>query len=385
MNVVSVMRFLLITLLSVFLAGCHSQDEPVLQTQQANSEQLYFVNQKWNDTMVVCVLYDSLQNTTGYLLGGDTFAVDSSCRIDSAYQYIRNKSLLAFAEKFCDTANEKPVHPAPVQREEIDLLVCNEAFLDNQYQWLMIDSGYAVAPICFQEIHLDNDRKKELVVEIIRDNYWEHLYMIYQQKEQSFELAGTISAINRNFWPAPLERIEKSDYWAVPSFGWGTGYSAIYHTFYKMVGDIVVQMSEQITVSNFHSLYLFTSGDFSADSYIDSEVSFPDPNTLSITYSYSLIFFEDTNQIRVIDEAHYRTAYYLSSSKNRFETKDLYLREGEVDYDEEIELTPVFANKIEKMRVSGTAKQRKLLKGFKKEDWLVHYNRTCNPNSSSFD
>ncbi|MFN8713797.1 MAG: hypothetical protein ACK5Z2_13205 [Bacteroidota bacterium] len=385
MNVVSDMRFLLITLCSALLAGCASQSEPEPQTQNVNEYKLYFVNTKWNDTMVIRVLYDSSHYTIGYLLGGDTFAVDSSSRIDSAYQYIRNKSLLAFAEKFCDTANEKPVHPAPVQREEIDLLVCNEAFLDDQYQWLMIDSGYSVAPIYFQEINLDNNRKKELVVEIIRDNYWEHLYMIYQQKEKSYELAGTISAINRNFWPAPLERIEKSDYWAVPSFGWGTGYSAIYHTYYKLIGGIPIQMSEQITVSNYHWLYSLLSGDYTVDSYIDSEVSFPDPNTLSITYSYSLIFFEDTNQIRVIDEAHYRTAYYLSPSKNRFETKDIYLREGDVDYEEEIELTPVFAGELERLQKHGTPLQKRLLKGYRKSDWLIPNNIAGNTAKSDTD
>jgi hypothetical protein len=98
-----------------------------------------------------------------------------------------------------------------------------------------------------------------------------------------------------------------------------------------------------------------------------------------------LIFFEDTNQIRVIDEAHYRTAYYLSPSKNRFETKDVYLREGDVDYEEEIELTPAFADELERLQKHGTPLQKRLLKGYRKSDWLVQYERTSNPNSSSAD
>jgi hypothetical protein len=144
-------------------------------------------------------------------------------------------------------------------------------------------------------------------------------------------------------------------------------------------------MSEQITVSNYHWLYSLLSGDYTVDSYIDSEVSFPDPNTLTITYSYSLIFFEDTNQIRVIDEAHYRTVYYLSPSKNRFETKDLYITRGENDEDPEIELTPVFVDQIERLKRKGSPLQKRLLKGYRKSDWLIQNNIAGNTAKSDTD
>lgn len=358
------------------------EEQATTQSQSSTPEKIRFVNPKWKDTLYVTLLRDSVQRTSGYLLGGDTFLVDSNSRIDSAAQYIRNASVQAFIETFCDTANEKPIYPAPVKREEIDLLVCNETFLNDQYQWLMIDSEYTVAPICFQEIHLNNDRKKELVIEIIRDRHWEHFYMIYHNDGERYTLAGTVSAINRNFWPAPIERIEKSDYWAVPSFGWGTGYTAIYHTYYKLISGIPIQMSEQITVGNSHWIYAMSDNEFSASTEIDSEVSFSNDNKLNITYSYTLKFSGDSAEYIIINKAHYRTIYQLSKTKNRYETTDLYITRGETDEDPEIELTPVFVDQIESLKKKGMPLQRRMLKEFHKANWLIE-NKTNNATKSS--
>ena len=185
MNVVSVMRFLLITLCSALLAGCASQSEPEPQTQNVNEYKLYFVNTKWNDTMVIRVLYDSSHYTIGYLLGGDTFAVDSSSRIDSAYQYIRNKSLLAFAEKFCDTANEKPVHPTPLNYNDLDEFICDGLPGDDQRQYYLIDSGNIIVRVWMEEKNLDRDPKPELIIEIDRSHVYQHHYRIYQLSQLS--------------------------------------------------------------------------------------------------------------------------------------------------------------------------------------------------------
>jgi hypothetical protein len=276
------MRLLLLTLFPALLSGCFSQDEK-LPDQTINEEKFYFVNAKWKDTLAINVLHDSLQRITGYLLAGDTFQVDSSSKIDSVFKYIRNSQLQEFIAVFCDSMNEKPIHPTPVKYTELELLICNEVFKDTTYQWMLLDTGYSASAIYFQEINLDYNRQKEVVIEIASPQEWEHRYLVYQNSNPEFRLTGTLSAINRNTAKTPIERIDRSDYWAVCSFGWGTGYGATYHTYYKLIGGIPIQMSEQITVSNFHSLYLFSSDGYTIDSYIDSDVSFPDPNTLSIT------------------------------------------------------------------------------------------------------
>jgi hypothetical protein len=346
---------------------------------------LSFVSPKWKNELIITEIQYQQDLVTGYLLGNDTYPADMTSNIDSTFKYIRNRSLQLFIQSFCDTANEKPVYPFLIKREKIDSLITNKLFRANTHKWFMADSLNFISQLVIQQINLDDDPAKEIVIEIIRDNHWEHVYRLYKKNGLKYISIGETWAINRNFWPAPIKKMPGWPYWAVTSFGWGTGYGAGCLSFYKIQNNYIIQMSDPITEFNYHSLYFFSESDYGAIAEINSEFNFIDKTNLKISYYYTLKFFSDTTEIILLNKVKHISYYSCNNAINRFITNDIYITRGDSIYDGEIELTPAFANKLEKMRVSGTARQRKLLKGFKKEDWLIDYDRTCNPNSSSID
>lgn len=357
------MRWLSITLLPFFLTGCNNEQAENAIENPAR-EQIWFVNAKWKDTLFIALLKDSMQQTTGYLLGGDTFLVDSKIDSDSTETQVRNRSLKSFIDQFTDTSNTKPTYPRLIKRNEIDLLLCNETFMRDSLYWLIQDSSEFISPIFFQEINLDGNRKKEVVIEIVHD-YLEHQYLIFQNADTAYTLLGTIITSNRNDFPTPIERIDNSGYWAIREYGWGTGYSAQFRILYSINGNSLKKISERIPDFCLMNLFGFVSDDYHAQSISTSTIDFPDNNTIGVTFSYSLEMFDDTTMHTIINEAHYRTIYTFNKSTGLYETKDKYIKYGDC------ELTPVFLEQIDRVRKNGTPIQRKMLKNFKKSNWPI--------------
>jgi hypothetical protein len=355
------MRWLFITLLPFLLTGC-ANEQADQKAETPAQEQIWFVNAKWKDTLYINLLKDSMQQTTGYLLGGDTFLMDSKIDSDSTETQVRNWTLKSFIDQFTDTSNSKPTYPRLIKLNEIDLLLCNETFLRDSMDWLMVDSSGFIAPIFFQEINLDGNRKKEVVIEIVHD-YLEHQYLIFQNADTAYTLLGTIITSNMNDFPAPIERIDNSGYWAIREYGWGLGYSAQFRILYSINCNSLVKVSERIPDYCFMNLFGFVSDDYHAQSISTSAIDFPDNNTIGVTFSYSLEMFDDTTMHTIINEAHYRTIYTFNKSTGLYDTKDKYITSGDC------ELTPVFLDQIDKLRKSGTPIQRKMLKNFKKSNW----------------
>lgn len=365
MNVVSVMRFLLITLCSALLAGCALHSKPESQTQNVNEYKLYFVNPKWNDTMVVRILHDSLQNTTGYLLGGDTFAVDGSSRIDLAYQYIRNKSLLAFAEKFCDTANENPVHPTPLSYEDLDVFICDGLPEDHERAYYMIDSGNIAVRVWIEEKNLDRDPKPELILEIDRSHVFQHHYRIYQLYNLSeLKFAGSIETTNKGCTHTPLEIFPKRYYFAARNFESGTSYSAEKISLFTLKGGLIHNLSSALTVKNSATKFSFTNDITAASTEITAELDFINERELYMYYSYTLSIHGYSCENPIIETATYAVKYSIN---NQIITpNDAEKRNNQIFLANELDLTPLFIDQIDIVKRKGTQKQKLALRDFNK-------------------
>ncbi|MCU0434785.1 MAG: hypothetical protein MUC87_15125 [Bacteroidia bacterium] len=363
------MRWLLITLLAATLAGCSSMPETE-QTQIPAPEKISFTNPKWGDTLKIALLKDSLQNLTGYLLGGDTFVVDTLKSLSEKYKGIKNIVLQRFIDIFTNEQSPKRTYPALVSYDELDYLVCEDLMNDTNMQWFLLDSGQTPSPIWVYSQNLDNERSFETIVEIDRSHAWKHEYRIYRPgKDHRLQFLGMLEATNRYSTPQHPETMDKRFFFAIREYGWGPGVSSQMITLYKIAYEKIFQVSNKITVQNHITHFQFTDQLTASATELNATLNVENADEFQVIYEYTLSVHGHTCENPVINKSAYGVHYKFNESGYYYEPKDPNKHVNLALKDEWTDLTPLFVEQIDRVRLKGTRDQKIALRNFRKENW----------------
>lgn len=363
------MRWLFITLLPFFLTGCNNEQAENAIENPAR-EQIWFVNTKWKDTLFIGLLKDTLQQTTGYLLGGDTFLVDSTNKLSEKFKGVKSTPIQHFIKLFTDEHASKRIHPSPLNYAEIDQLMCDDVLNDTNVQWYVFDSALVPSPLWVYEQNLDNKRPFETIIEIDRSHAWKHEYRIYEpDSERNKKCIGIIEAVNRGFGKTGLITFDKRYFFGVPEFGWGTGYNAQFITLHKVLMKNVYVVSQKIPLLMEKTYYQFADEFTGASTTLTASIVDEKEEQVQIIYEYTLNVHGYSCENPVIDKAAYGVMYKFNKSEYMYVPQDPNKHTNLALRTEQFELTPLFAEQIERVRQKGTRNQQLALRNFRRENW----------------